>query len=516
LAPDRLTFPLLASVYRSVIGPADFSLGLYGETGVFKSQLAALAQQHFGKGFDSLHLPGSWSSTANALEALAFHAKDSILVIDDFAPCGSQTDVARLHREADRILRGQGNRSGRARSRQDGGLRATKCPRGLILMTGEEIPRGQSLRARLFNIEIEKDDVSPERLTDAQDHAAGGVLASCMASYLRWLAPQRAAVADDLKNAVGDSRDKSKKFVHARTGDIIANLSHGLAVFLRFAVSTRAITIAESNALTERAAKALAEAADRQAEHIHAADPARRFVELIGSAIGSGQAHFADVNGDVPAGDPARWGWRSEQAGGYGKQEWRPHGVRIGWVVDGHVYLDPHAAFKVAMAMAGATDSLGVSERTLRKRLDQGGWLATTEKDRGKLTVRKNLQGERRLVLHLRTDAQGSHGSHGFNDSTTIYPIRSAQSAQQAQGPSARLGNSDNGPVTWAGYAGDDPLPAHAIGPNDPENAGDGPNGPVGPVTQTQDMPSVENHANLENCGADASPDGDPDGVMII
>jgi hypothetical protein len=31
-------------------------------------------------------LPAAWSSTGNALEVLAFHAKDALLVIDDFAP----------------------------------------------------------------------------------------------------------------------------------------------------------------------------------------------------------------------------------------------------------------------------------------------------------------------------------------------------------------------------------------------------------------------------------------------
>jgi hypothetical protein len=35
-----------------------------------------------------LHLPGAWASTGNSLEALAFHAKDALIVIDDFAPQG--------------------------------------------------------------------------------------------------------------------------------------------------------------------------------------------------------------------------------------------------------------------------------------------------------------------------------------------------------------------------------------------------------------------------------------------
>jgi hypothetical protein len=69
-----------------VLGNADFALHLAGETGAFKSELAALHQQHFGCGMNRENLPAAWSSTGNALEVLAFHAKDALLVIDDFAP----------------------------------------------------------------------------------------------------------------------------------------------------------------------------------------------------------------------------------------------------------------------------------------------------------------------------------------------------------------------------------------------------------------------------------------------
>ena len=36
--------------------------------------------------------------------------------------------------------------------------------------------------------------------------------------------------------------------------------------------------------------------------HVLVADPARRFIELIGSAIASGQAHIADHSGSVAGG----------------------------------------------------------------------------------------------------------------------------------------------------------------------------------------------------------------------
>jgi hypothetical protein len=113
LGPQRITVPAVAAIPRAVVGDADFSEHLSGGTGLFKTAFAALVQQHFGSEMDAAHLPAAWSSTANSLEAVMFHAKNAVLVIDDFAPTGAHADVQRMHKDADRVLRAQGNRSGR-------------------------------------------------------------------------------------------------------------------------------------------------------------------------------------------------------------------------------------------------------------------------------------------------------------------------------------------------------------------------------------------------------------------
>src|SRR5262249_37561125 len=148
LAPDAATLAMLVAPYRAVVGGADYSLGLFGKTGAGKSELAALAQQHFGPALDARHLPGNRSSTGNALESMAFYAKDSLLVVADYCP--DNQDPRRLARDADRLLRGQGNQSGRNRLTADAALRPPKSPRGLVLTTGEDLPGGTSLRARMW------------------------------------------------------------------------------------------------------------------------------------------------------------------------------------------------------------------------------------------------------------------------------------------------------------------------------------------------------------------------------
>jgi len=101
VAPLPVTIPLWLAALRAPLGLVDFGLHVVGASGVGKSALTALVQQHYGAGFDRTHLPGNWFSTENALEMLAFQAKDMIMVIDDFCPKGKASDISDMHKKAD-------------------------------------------------------------------------------------------------------------------------------------------------------------------------------------------------------------------------------------------------------------------------------------------------------------------------------------------------------------------------------------------------------------------------------
>jgi hypothetical protein len=408
LAPPRIAFPLLAAVYRPVLGSCDFSIHACGPTGVFKSEFAALCQQHFGAGLDARHLPGSWSSTGNSLEALGFAGKDSLIVVDDFAPSGSTADVQRVHREADRLLRAQGNASGRARCRSDATLVQGKPPRGLLLSTGEDIPRGQSLRARLLVLEFTEGDIDAGRLTACQQDAAGGLYAEALAAFLRWLASRYQGIRDGLRADVAALREKALAgTAHRRTPEIVANLFIGLKHFLAFADEAGAITAADKAELLRRSWEALGEAAAAQAEHVQAADPVGQFVRLLAGALASGRAHCAALNGNEPE-HADGWGWREHgtRIGENSHVEWRPQGKRIGWTNGDALYLEPEAAYAEAQDLAREQgDSLPIGARTLWKRLRERGLLASWDATRQRNTVRRRLGGqERGEVLHMRAD----------------------------------------------------------------------------------------------------------------
>ena len=398
LGPLRLTAMLLATVARAPLAPADFAVYFAGPTGVFKSEIAALGQQHWGAGLDARHLPGSWTSTGNSLEALAFAAKDAVLVVDDFAPGGAAQDVQRLHRDAARLLRAQGNNAGRQRMRPDGTLRPMRPPRGLIVCTGEDLPSGQSIRARCLIGEVGKGDVDAARLTRCQADAAAGLYAQTMAAFLQWLAQD----LDRRRGKFRTRRDELRRSgssgdVHARTPWMAAELIAALSLFFDFAVAAGALTSEERDRRMADCTAALKALAAAQADHQAAEDPVRRFLDLVGAAIAAQRAHVADARREEePPADPAAWGWelvRPEKKSLYPDQEapplWRGKGSRIGWLCGDLLLLNPSEAYTVANRIGESNGrGLGITERTLWKRLAEAGVLAAWTGDRNTYKAR--------------------------------------------------------------------------------------------------------------------------------
>jgi hypothetical protein len=401
LVPPSIGYPVLAAICRAVLGGADFALHLAGETGAFKSEVAALAQQFFGAGMDRMHLPGSWASTGNSLEMLAFHAKDVLVVIDDFAPQGNAADVARYHAAADRVFRAAGNQAGRGRLDSTARLREPKPPRGLVLSTGEDIPRGHSIRARLLILELSKGGVTPAALSECQAAARAGDYAQAMSGFLRWMASRVDATRVSLDQRVTELRAHALRDpAHARTPDIIANLQAAFESFLEFCKECGTIDVAQAEQLASSCWRALRDAAIAQAKHHAASEPAARFVALLRACLSSGQAHMAARDGTVPKQSPEDCGWRRDSHG-----DWSPKGHCIGWADEADIYIEPTAAYQVVqVAGRDIGEAIAVSEQMLKKRLREKSLLASTDESRETITIRRVLAGSKKDVLHFLRD----------------------------------------------------------------------------------------------------------------
>jgi len=407
LGPDALTVPIYASIWRAVTGPADFAVFVTGQSGVFKSEIAALAQQHFGAEMNSRSLPASWEATENYLEGLAFAAKDALLVIDDYAPRGGQHEQARLAAKADRVLRAQGNHSARGRLNANLTTRPSRPPRGIILSTGEDIPSGHSLRARNLILEVGKGEIDDQKLTLCQQNAQAGVYSVVMSAFLVWLAPQYESLQTKRGIRVSHLREQARKEAssHARTPEIIANLAFGMETFFEFAKAIGAVSATQKEAMLERTWLALTAVAKQQGRHLADSEPVQRYLELLRSALASGAAHVAGSGGDEPA-DAQAWGWRSHTigAGEFVRDEWRAQGSRIGWVDGTNLYLEPTAAYQVAKRLGESSgDGIAIGQKTLNRLMKERGLLLSHEENRGAV-ARRELQGFRRDVLHLNAE----------------------------------------------------------------------------------------------------------------
>ncbi|MFT4037633.1 MAG: DUF3854 domain-containing protein [Thermomicrobiales bacterium] len=501
LAPDPLMAPLVAGVYRAVlcqILPADLSLFLVGPSGVYKSELAALAMQHVGAGFDRLHLPAQWSATANYLERSAFDFKDVPLVIDDFAPTGSQIDIARLHATADRVLRGVGNRGGRGRMHADGTLRPDYPPRGLVIGTGEDAPKGHSVRARTLILEVAPGDVDRDRLTTAQAAGRDGLLVAGLAGYIQWLAARLPELQREAPAQLEVLRTRARNHGnHARTPDAVAQMALGWSLFLRFAAEGGAISMHDAGELFARGWAALGATASHQKQHQVSEEPARHFIELLSSAIAGGYAHVASAEGTFPSAS-ASWGWRHVTIGTGDNQrtDWQPQGARAGWIDGDNLYLDLGAALTAVQRVGQAIGSpITVTSKTLAKRLAERGFLRSTDQAQGEVQVRRTLQGQRRRVLHL--------------VASTIVLEEAGQSGQSGQAASesasSRGDQADAGRISWPDSDETAPESGQEIRPQNATFSTIGRNGRIGRMAETGHPGAESSHGE----GGNEALDGD-------
>lgn len=409
LAPDKVIFSLLAATFRAPLGeacPIDFSLFIVGPTGCQKTELTAFGQSFYGSGFHGKNLPGNWNSTSNSLEKAAFVTKDCLFVIDDFAPGGTAYDADKMHREAGRLLRGQANHAGRGRMTAKGAQRPEYFPRGLVFVSGEDLPRGQSIRARTWILEMQKGDVNLNRLTEAQHASREGLFAQTMAAYLKWLAPQMDKLKKSLPTRREELRDRIRQssFVHDRTPETIASLVIGWEMFLKFARESGSIAQSEHDALYSRGYESMLEVGEAQADHQRGEEHSLRFIDLISAAFVSGHAHLVGMrNREKPCDPPTQWGWVNRWKHGTvdPDHQYDPKGDQIGWLKGDDIYLQPDAAFRVAQKLAGDQGTkLPISQTILWKRLKEKGYIATCEESRN--TARVTIDGSRRPVLHLK------------------------------------------------------------------------------------------------------------------
>lgn len=379
VAPLRITAPLFAGTFRAPLATArqlDVALWLEGKTGSLKSSLAACFQSHWGE-FERTTLPGDWRSTANLLEKHAFTLKDAMFVVDEYVPMLERRE---FEQKAARVIRAQGNLSGRGRLRSDLTTRPSFYPRGLIIGTGEEHPSGRSVLARTLVIELQRQDVNLERLSEIQ--AAKARLPHAQAGYVEWLAPQMDSLAQTLLATFTNLRARAGEHGHLRIPEVLAHLGIGLDCGLAYAVEVGACSESEASELRQACWAEMVQLAREQGRMIEEERPSRRFLEVLNTLLVQAKVQLPHKDLSCMEAD---------------------QGTPIGWKDADYMYLIPDAAYRaVAQFAREANDPFPTSKSRLMLDLAQEG---ISEPAPGRSTASVRIQGRVHRVLRLKQKA---------------------------------------------------------------------------------------------------------------
>ena len=360
MASLEITLPLLSCAFLAPLSQAlnvDFMLWLEAPSQSQKSSMAAVALAHFGAAIDRTCLTANWTATANSLEGTLFTLADCLAVIDDYAPQPSSADQSKLDAIAARLVRGVGNRQGRARLNSDCSAKPTKYPRGLCIATAEQWISGESLNARLFGVSLRRGDVDLEQLTVMQRNARNGLLARCMADFIGDLAGRFDTQVEKCKGLLLTFRDEALAAgLSGRLPEQVAFLMTGAMLAVNH---YRAAGVAIDPTGWRETLYGLAK---RHAVHVLESQPADRFRAGLAELLASGGAYLEPVDSD----------------GGSVHSLEIQRGRQVGWRNDakGEIYLLSAPVLEcVNEALRKGDAALNIKPAALWRQCQQRGWL---------------------------------------------------------------------------------------------------------------------------------------------
>ncbi|MBP2642504.1 MAG: hypothetical protein H6Q67_391 [Firmicutes bacterium] len=389
VADHKVTLPLMATVFLSPmcellrLAGCDptFLVWLYGYTGQRKSSLAAVFLSFFGT-FTRDHLPGNFKDSRNMTEKIAFLLKDSLFVCDDYHPVASSRDRIEMTGKAQALLRAYGDRAARGRMSADLTLKKSYVPRGMAIITGEDLPdAGESGAARMLAVEIPRGGVNLEILSECQERAKA--LPGFMRGYIEWLSG-RMGQTEELRNTFHELRKAAQSGSHGRLPEIVAWLTLGIRSWADFLESTESINVNQREAIIKETWDILQLLAADQAEQVKVAKPSERFITALREMMTSGAVQASALHNmdDYIGKDDRRF---------------------IGWQDVNYLYLLPGLTYKaVQQYYRDQGRELGVTEVILLKHLEADQYIETiTRNGKVERSRLKKIEGEARRVIFL-------------------------------------------------------------------------------------------------------------------
>jgi hypothetical protein len=275
-------------------------------------------------------------------------------------------------------------------------MQPERAPRGSLLITGEDLPPGHSVRARCLVLELTPGEVSLEALSRMQREVER--LSLALSAWVRWLAGRLEGVRKQVRLRTAELRP-AYPAEHGRTTDAVARLHAVWEVVRAYWQEIGFIDEAQAVALEREIIGVLQAVAGMQAGYQQDADPTQRFIPLLLGLFSSRRAHLGNrMYAEEPPLDAERWGWLWQPTANV----WAPQGPQVGWVDEQGIYLEPTTAYAALNRLATESGEPLPTPRTLWKRLGERGLIRSQERGgRVRYGVGVRIQGVTRDVLHI-------------------------------------------------------------------------------------------------------------------
>jgi hypothetical protein len=408
----------VAPVFGRLKGFKPYVLAVIGDTGHGKTTCTSYFQSFFGPEFTNAELP-NWGYTAKALELAGHYFKDALYLIDDYKK-RHFTTVSAL-KEATRILQNYADGTGRSRLSRSSRMMSSTYIRGMVLITGEDLPEGESSTlARVVPLPLAKkpltqEEVSIKRRCDKRRPLYAGV----MARYIAWTQLKGDAYLQERAEELFDTflADADVVAVDAdNKARILQNLALNLLGFLlwtEFAGEFDVLAEAEAGRMAQEHYEFLKSVFLGHATAVSEERPFELFLRDLRAIIDSEVVRLVRIR-------PKARGFETdaEQSGPRNKP-------LIGYEDRDHVYLLQDAVFKEVgeYRARGHIDAGEFSRRAVVDQLLNNGVLVPNANRAGTNTVKKHritVDGDQKRVLKVErkvirgeTDAEDDCGYPG-------------------------------------------------------------------------------------------------------
>lgn len=292
----------LVDIINQVTKPPEMVVWLWGKTGSRKTSLARAYLSHFGDFTNKI--PCTFNDTKTAVELKANLLKDTLCLCDDFAPKQDYREKKAQDSNAELILRMYGDRVAKGRSSNKLDIKNMNIPRGMMLVTGEGIISGESSNARLLSIEVNRDSVDLDVLTNIQNRSS--LLRMSMRGYIEWLLEQLneenkdESLSDILiynfKTYRDELMERYKDSTHGRIIEAVSWIKVGFNCMLEYMFDLNVISDIEKNLYEQRLELVTYELINGQTKLVTNNSPTDEFLGTLKELIDSNSIRLGTLN----------------------------------------------------------------------------------------------------------------------------------------------------------------------------------------------------------------------------